>query len=1577
MARSRDQSFWEWQQDQHRLGKAPASGGVQSPVNPGYGMSGSPGNTASYAPTGPAYRRSGNQGLPAPDYQPGLSPNSKYTFDAPSQPQPWIDDVDMGASWWCYDDQTEILTSHRGWQLFADLTDEDNVATLCPVTKSFQWQRPAQRPVFDYVGPLINFESRSVDLMVTPQHRMLTDKLTHKMARFLGIPARKESGTFFVPAEAMEYGLNHHVGIPVTCDAWEAHDLPDFKYTVHQEAYCLTGEGYAGFLGLYLSEGSVSKVDGAPKSIKIWQDRRSSRLAEMRDMLEAAFQDNVHYIDHLGSNGRVGYFVINSSDLASHVSKFGTESNNKFIPLGMKNASRFNLRKFLKGYVLGDGSYKEDQAITGEKSGQFRLAPKEINARIVTSSAQMADDLQEIIVKLGYSCSVEKKRTSAGRMIGDRVINHTADTYRVSIRGAKIISGLRTHRISYAGKVYCVSVPNQTVYVRRNNKACWSGNSPFQPVWPYGPPWVSQPREWNYPVGYNLNYIPQRMQLMAMLRGMRASWGVLATIIATRQDQLLRIPWTIQRKDKPRASSVAVDEMKKFFKRPDGKLSYSQWTRKLTDDLLVLDAPSIYFARDRRGRPLHAEVLDGACYSADTEVLTRRGWFRFDETFKDDEFATRHPVTKAFEWQRSHYFHCQDWTGRKMIQFKSRTLDLLVTPTHRMLVQVKSSMYSGYNSPEQILLAQDIESSIGNWCIPQTSIWDAKPIREVVFRPTNVRGAAYEDTPRGRLPINGNFGVAKSCENCGDSFIVHRYRAASARFCSDRCRRQGLAKTVKMSGDDFCAFMGMWLSEGCIVDNDRILISQQRKSKGFLEFQRLLTRIDGGKEPYYNEGNGYWDMHARCVYTYLEQFGHATEKFVPELIKNASRAQLEIFWHYYMLGDGCFEGKRQHIATASYRIAGDLQEIAQKLGLSAGIYAKKEASVAAQINGREIISTTTQYTVRLRQSTHIGVESAEYVDGYEGNVYCVSVPNEALYVRRNGRPTWCLNTIFPLIDDAGRRPDSAVELTADGMQYLRRQPAFQQIIYGLPMIDMDESELMYVPMRPRADLPMFGYPGTEQILVEASEAVTKTFYQLNFWREGTIPDLIVTVPKEWSPRQIAMYQAHFDALLSGNINLKSKVRFLPGDSKPFDIKNSSGESLWSQRDETLVRLACYAYSVSPAPFIKMLNRSTAQNAQQMAEEEGLWPLMSYWKDDIIDPIIERFGYDDIEFTFLPKPEPDQEKAAKIHDMKIKNGEYSINEARGEDGLEPVPGGDIHLIYIGNAVVPLADAVAGNAMPMQGGEPGAKPAAGPSGAPKPTAKPTNAPLRGPARTSSTGEASSTQKSATPAELEAAVGNAEGGLNEFSHLVLHQGNYPKGHIWIQGLNVSIENAPGSTRGEKDQHGVKWQVKMPAAYGYIRGTIGADGDQIDCYLGDNPKSKVVWVIDQNRVSKKGKMKGFDEHKVLLCYDSLEAGLRDYLLSHFDGHGHDQICAITELAMKEFKAWLAGGELKKPIADQHVGEIVLKAKDLKKLDTISSATGLNYYSQFAARPSKKRKSKKQGPRWLQLRAKSPSPIV
>jgi hypothetical protein len=257
-------------------------------------------------------------------------------------------------------------------------------------------------------------------------------------------------------------------------------------------------------------------------------------------------------------------------------------------------------------------------------------------------------------------------------------------------------------------------------------------------------------------------------------------------------------------------------------------------------------------------------------------------------------------------------------------------------------------------------------------------------------------------------------------------------------------------------------------------------------------------------------------------------------------------------------------------------------------------------------------------------------------------------------------------TIKPLIDDAGRRPDYP-------------SPAYQQIIKGLPLVNFDESEILYAPMRPRPQMPMFGYPPTEQILVEAMQGIQRALYQANFWREGTMPELIMTVPAGWTAAQISQFQNMFDTAAAGDLTQKSRIRFVPDGMKPFDIKNANGEGLKADYDEWLATIVCYAFSVSKQPFVRMMNRATAETAQQAAEEEGLHPLMTWFKTEIMDPIIQEqqygFGYDDLEFNFLAQQEIDAQQQMTVLTGFVKEGIKTRNEARDELNLAPRPGGD--------------------------------------------------------------------------------------------------------------------------------------------------------------------------------------------------------------------------------------------------------------------------------------------------------------
>jgi hypothetical protein len=139
----------------------------------------------------------------------------------------------------------------------------------------------------------------------------------------------------------------------------------------------------------------------------------------------------------------------------------------------------------------------------------------------------------------------------------------------------------------------------------------------------------------------------------------------------------------------------------------------------------------------------------------------------------------------------------------------------------------------------------------------------------------------------------------------------------------------------------------------------------------------------------------------------------------------------------------------------------------------------------------------------------------------------------------------------------------------------------------------------------------------------------------------------------------------------------------------------------------------------------------------------------------------------------------------------------------------------------------------------------------------------------------------------------------------------GNYKHGHLKLYDLDITIENPAGSKRSGIDPNGKPWESTIPAHYGYFLKSEGSDGDHVDCYIGENPESECVFVVDQMCL-----MTGcFDEHKVILSSLNEAAARKIYTGGFSDGRGADRIGAITEMNMDEFKGWLTDGETTQPV--------------------------------------------------------------
>ncbi len=141
----------------------------------------------------------------------------------------------------------------------------------------------------------------------------------------------------------------------------------------------------------------------------------------------------------------------------------------------------------------------------------------------------------------------------------------------------------------------------------------WFG--PQQPLQPQAPPEVKG-RQFDYPFGANLNYVPRSEGGIgfAELRALADALPLLRAVIETRKDQVAAQNFTVRARAGANLpdQSARIDRALAFIARPDRRRSFGDWLRMLIEDLLVIDAATIYPRYDRGGKLYALDVIDGA-----------------------------------------------------------------------------------------------------------------------------------------------------------------------------------------------------------------------------------------------------------------------------------------------------------------------------------------------------------------------------------------------------------------------------------------------------------------------------------------------------------------------------------------------------------------------------------------------------------------------------------------------------------------------------------------------------------------------------------------------------------------------------------------------------------------------------------------------------------------------------------------------------------------------------------------------------------------------------------------------------
>lgn len=402
---------------------------------------------------------------------------------------------------YCYDTKVEILTS-SGWKFVAAVKVGEKVATLSP-ERELTFEPATAVWHFPYSGDLHVHEGRSVDFAVTAGHKMwaygrrasetfrlipvesLPNESVHlRTARWAG--AHADTVTIRAPHSQAApvvtgkivcricltstpaphrrgwcepcYRVWIRGGRPADLDSFRRSRLNPVERHAHKKEYLFDRGDWCELLGWYLSEGfttiasSGSRYAGRLYGFGISQVADPAKIERIRQLLTRM---NLAFT----FDGR--RFRVNGRVLGAYFEQFGHHED-KFIPREVLGWTAPHLRRLFESLMAGDGC-----RVRKDRADAWLYA---------TTSRQLADDVQELCLRVGRVATISKAPPANDR---------SRPCYRVSVyQSDHDRSIVRTSNIRiepYVGMVACVTVePHHTVFVRRNGKAMWSGNSEWR-----------------------------------------------------------------------------------------------------------------------------------------------------------------------------------------------------------------------------------------------------------------------------------------------------------------------------------------------------------------------------------------------------------------------------------------------------------------------------------------------------------------------------------------------------------------------------------------------------------------------------------------------------------------------------------------------------------------------------------------------------------------------------------------------------------------------------------------------------------------------------------------------------------------------------------------------------------------------------------------------------------------------------------------------------------------------------------------------------------------------------------------
>ena len=381
----------------------------------------------------------------------------------------------------CYAADHEVLTE-EGWKRWPDVTGKEKFASLTP-SGQLVYEKAQELFVRDYSGLMYHVRSQQIDLLVTPNHRMWVQLVDTQAAK-----RREESFSIHQAYQILHKRVRYqkggtrwqgqcpeHIRIPDTTRTYRRSDTGT-TVTRRYEGHEFQIEPFARFLGFFISEGSLAKHD---TSINLFQNPGPIRDEMIKTFSKLGF----HTTDVSSGSGGGRRLAIKNLPLYDWLGKHcgGTGATHKRLPSLVFEWTPDVLSILLDALLKGDGH-------THRENG---------HRVYYTNSPGLADDIQVLALKLGLAANirVDDRIGEAHRIVTGAVITNRNPGYIVSLlRNSRLYPHVNHNRhtrpnrwyfengyndclVAYSGRIYCAKVPSGLLYVRRNGKPCWSGNT--------------------------------------------------------------------------------------------------------------------------------------------------------------------------------------------------------------------------------------------------------------------------------------------------------------------------------------------------------------------------------------------------------------------------------------------------------------------------------------------------------------------------------------------------------------------------------------------------------------------------------------------------------------------------------------------------------------------------------------------------------------------------------------------------------------------------------------------------------------------------------------------------------------------------------------------------------------------------------------------------------------------------------------------------------------------------------------------------------------------------------------------